>query len=63
MNSSDMITSCEYLPCPDTPDPTINITVQRQGFIPANKLTSCVYTVACKSSEQNCTEKTEKTFY
>ena len=63
MNSSGMIANCDdYLKCPDTPDPSINITVQIQGFIPAEKLTSCIYTVACKSSEPNCTQKTEKTF-
>ena len=62
MNGSGMIVTCDdYLKCPDTPDPSINITVQRQGFISASKLTSCIYTVACKSSEPNCTQKTEKT--
>ena len=63
MNGSGMIATCDdYLKCPETPDPTINITVQKQGFIPADKLTSCMYTVACKSSEPNCTQKTEKAY-
>ena len=62
MNGSGMIVTCDdYLKCPEIPDPSINITVQSQGFIPASKLTSCIYTVACKSSEPNCTQKTEKT--
>ena len=59
---SDRITSCGYLTCPDTPDPTINITFKKQGFIPADKLTSCMYTVACRSSKPNCSQKTEKNF-
>ena len=59
MSSSGMSTSCGYLPCPDTPDSSINITFIKQGFIPADKLTSCMYTVACRSSKPNCTQKTK----
>ena len=62
VNSSNVITSCNYLQCPVTLDPTINITHKKQGFISTHKLTSCTYTVACKSSEPNCTQKTENTF-
>ena len=62
MNSSNVITNCNYIECPVIPDPSINITVLKQGFIPMYKLTSCVYTVACKSSEPNCTQKAEKAF-
>ena len=58
-----MITNCNYLPCPVTPDPTMNITHKKQGFISTHNLTSCIYTVGCKSSEPNCTQKTEKTSF
>ena len=51
-------TTCNHLPCPDPPDPAINITAQIQGFIPAEKITSCMYTVSCRSSE--CNQITEK---
>ena len=61
MNSSNVNTNCNILPCPVTPDPSINITFKKEGFIPTYKLTSCIYTVACKSSKPSCTQKTEKT--
>ena len=61
MNSSGTIPNCKILPCPYPPDPTINITMKKQGFISAENISSCMYTVACKSSEKGCTNKTEKT--
>ena len=60
MSSPGTITTCDYLNCPDAPDPSINTTVQIQGIIPADKLTSCIYKIDCKSSEPNCTHKEKK---
>ena len=59
-NSSGTITGCNHLPCPSS-DSATNITEQIQGFIPAEKITSCMYTVLCRSSKPNCTQET-KTF-
>ena len=62
MNSSGTSSNCnEYLTCPYPPDPAINITKQIQGFISAKNISSCMYTVACKSLKPGCTNKTEKT--
>ena len=48
MNSSGTIPNCYYIECPDPPDPATNITMIKQGFIPAENITSCMYTVTCR---------------
>ena len=59
-SSSGTIPDCNRLPCLSS-DSATNITEQIQGFIPAEKITSCMYTVLCKSPIPNCTQET-KTF-
>ena len=56
-NSLGTITDCGLSSCPHQ---AINVTMQIQGFIPAKKITSCMYTVSCRSS--GCNQKTEKNF-